>query len=121
MMRANFFIVMDRESSTSTLKLPTFNGSSLRDYKRWGLQVTEVALSSRSLRLVANHIGHIINPRLYPARAMPAAFTEPAPAYPTGSGADGGLTPSVLIYGGEKTIKFRLILQSFGGETHTPV
>ena len=85
---------MDRDSMSATLKLPTFNGSRLRDFKHWGLLVTDVALSARSLRLVANHIGHLFNPSRYPEQAMPAAFTEPAPAYPTGTGADGGLTPS---------------------------
>ena len=79
---------------SATLKLPTFDGSRLRDIKRWGLIVTDVALSVRSLLLVANHIGHLFSPARYPAQAMPAAFTKPAPAYPTGSGADGGLTPS---------------------------
>ena len=29
---------------------------------------------------------------VYPTQALNAAFTEPAPAYPTGTGADGGLT-----------------------------
>ena len=79
---------------SATLKLPTFNGSRLRDFMHGGLLVTDVALSARSLRLVANHIGHLFNPSRYPERAMPAVFTEPAPAYPTGTGADGGLTPS---------------------------
>ena len=74
----------DRDSMSATLKLPTFNGSRLRDFKHWGLLVTDVALSARSLRLVANHIGHLFNPSRYPEQAMPAAFTEPAPTYPTG-------------------------------------
>ena len=83
---------MDLDSGSATLKLPSFSGSRLKDLKRWGAQITAVALSSSRFRLVANHVGNLFNPMVYPTQALNAAFTEPAPAYPTGTGADGGLT-----------------------------
>ena len=35
--------------------------------------------------MMANHVGHHFNPRLYLEQAMPAEFNEPAPAYPFAS------------------------------------
>ena len=44
---------MDRDFMSATLKLPNLNGSRLLDLKRWGVQVTDVALSAGAGFLVA--------------------------------------------------------------------